>query len=422
MHSLIAANWHSVFTWIISLVSIALVLIRPKGWPEAIWAVAGACLLTISGLISPRNAASAAANGTDVYLFLTGMMVISELARRAGVFDWVAAHAVHACKGSHSRLFVLIYLTGTIVTVFLSNDATAVVLTPAVLAAVRAAEADPLPYLLICAFVANAASFVLPISNPANLVVYHGAMPPLKTWLFNFGAASIVSILATFLVLRGVAAKYLKQRVSTTGQAPPLSFEGKLTLFGIGFLAIVLITASAFDKDLGAPACAAGLLVAVAFSIRDRGAWKDIVTGVSWSVLPLVAGLFIIVDALNGSGALRLVVKALETVKNWQPAAAALGSGFGIALISNLMNNLPSGLISAAAIKTAHATGSLRDAVLVGVDLGPNLSVTGSLASILWLIAIRREGLEVTFWDFLKWGALVMPPALFLAILALVRF
>lgn len=346
-------------------------------------------------------------------------MVISELARRQGVFDWVAAHAVRASKGSRSRLFAMIYGVGVLVTTFLSNDATAVVLTPAVLAAVRAAEADPLPYLLVCAFIANAASFVLPISNPANLVVYSGGMPPLKAWLGTFGVASAVSIAVTFFVLRKVASQYLDGPVRTATDRKPLSREGKITLFGIGFLAVVLLSASAWNMDLGLPACLAGVLVAIAVSIRDHNTWKHIATGVSWSVLPLVAGLFIVVEALNGAGALHLAVSALHALKNQQPRLAGLGSGFGVAIISNLMNNLPSGLITAAAVKAAHVTGLLRDAVLVGVDLGPNLSVTGSLATILWLIAIRREGLHVTFWDFLKWGALVMPPALLLSILFL---
>jgi arsenical pump membrane protein len=133
----------------------------------------------------------------------------------------------------------------------------------------------------------------------------------------------------------------------------------------------------------------------------------------------LVAGLFIIVEALDQAGALKHAAQALATMQHWQPAAAALGSGFGVAFLSNLMNNLPSGLIAAAAVKSAHATGPLRDALLVGIDLGPNLSVTGSLATILWLIAIRREGLDFTFWDFLKRGALVTPPALLLALVAL---
>ncbi len=411
--------WHTAAIWIISLGSIALVLIRPRGLPEAWWATIGACLLMLCGLISLRSAANAIGKGVDVYLFLTGMMIMSELARREGVFDWVAGHAVRASKGSRSRLFLLIYGVGVAVTVFLSNDATAVVLTPAVLAAVRAAEAEPLPYLLICAFVANAASFALPISNPANLVVYSGGMPPLGRWLLTFGLPSLVSILVTFLILRWLANKFLQGEVKTNVGERPLSESGKLTLYGIGFLAITLMTASALNFDLGAPACVAGLLVAAGVSIRDHAAAKEVAQEVSWSVIALVAGLFVIVEAMNGAGALGAVTRALQEMKAWRPLTAALTSGFGIALLSNLMNNLPSGLISGAAVKAAGAAGPLRNAVLIGVDLGPNLSVTGSLATILWLIAIRREGQEVGFWKFLKWGALVMPPALALAILAL---
>ena len=188
---------HSVAIWLISFLAIAFVLIRPNGWPEAWWAAGGACLLVLCRLIPVASAGHAISKGLDVYLFLIGMMIMSELARREGVFDWVAVHAVHASRGSRKRLFLLIYCVGVAVTVFLSNDATAVVLTPAVLAAVRAAEAEPLPYLLICAFIANAASFVLPISNPANLVVYSGGLPPLGSWLLTFGLPSLASILVT---------------------------------------------------------------------------------------------------------------------------------------------------------------------------------------------------------------------------------
>ncbi len=119
------------------------------------------------------------------------MMLLSELARKEGVFDWLASHAIAASRGSRARLFSLIYLVGIVVTVFLSNDATAVVLTPAVYAAVQKARTKALPYLFICAFIANAASFVLPISNPANLVVYGKTLPPLVPWLRTFFLPSI---------------------------------------------------------------------------------------------------------------------------------------------------------------------------------------------------------------------------------------
>ena len=162
-----------MWTWGTAALATAGVIVRPFGWPEAVWAVAGALVLVATGLLPVADALKGIGKGTDVYLFLTGMMLLSEVARQEGLFDWLAAVATKRANGSPQRLFLLIYLVGTVVTVFLSNDAAAVVLTPAVAAAVKTAKAkDPLTYLFICAFIANAASFVLPISNPANLVIY----------------------------------------------------------------------------------------------------------------------------------------------------------------------------------------------------------------------------------------------------------
>ena len=162
----------TVLVWSIAAGAIAGVIFRPREWPEAVWACLGAFFLVVLGLLPTGPALGAVAKGSDVYFFLSGMMLLAELARREGLFDWLAALAVQAAKGSQARLFTLLYIVGVLVTVFLSNDATAVVLTPAVYAAVKKARADVLTYLFICAFIANAASFVLPISNPANLVVY----------------------------------------------------------------------------------------------------------------------------------------------------------------------------------------------------------------------------------------------------------
>src|SRR6476469_5327280 len=159
----------------------------------------GALLLLVLRLLSPSQAFAAVRQGTSVYLFLAGMLLLAELARRQGLFDYLASHAVIAAKGSRARLFLLVYGVGIVVTAVLSNDATAVVLTPAVYAAVKKTGAPVLPYLLICAFIANAASFVLPISNPANLVIFGGHMPHLAAWLAQFGLPSVISIGVTYL-------------------------------------------------------------------------------------------------------------------------------------------------------------------------------------------------------------------------------
>jgi arsenical pump membrane protein len=397
-------------------VSIALMLIRPRGIPEVYWIGAGAILLLALRLVPLSLAGKAVAEGTDVYLFLIGMMLLSELANENGVFDWLSSVAVRNARGSCVRLFTLIYGIGTVVTIFMSNDATAVVLTPAILTAVRKAKVEPLPYLFACALIANAASFVLPISNPANLVVFHTGMPPLGQWLLFFGVPSVLSIAATYAVMRFVFRKELTTCIEQEVQAEALKSEGKLVLGGIALMVGVLLAASSMKKDLGLPACLAALAVTAVVSLKTRNNPVRLARAVSWSTLILVAGLFVMVDAVENIGALKLTESWLAAAQQLPPATGALSVGFAVGIANNILNNLPLGLIAGATFKAANAKGLLVHATLIGVDLGPNLSVTGSLATILWLLALRKEKLDAGFWQFLKVGALAMPAALLLSL------
>ncbi|WP_375273767.1 arsenic transporter [Methylorubrum thiocyanatum] len=408
-------------TWGIAALATLGVILRPFAWPEAIWAVLGAALLVLLGLIPWQAALEGVAKGTDVYLFLVGMMLLSEIARKEGLFDWLAAHAVRAAKGSATRLFALVYVVGTVVTIFLSNDACAVVLTPAVFAATRAAGVkQPLPYLFVCAFIANAASFVLPISNPANLVVFAEHMPPLSQWLATFTLPSVLAIGATYAVLRLTQNARLKAETVAADIAIPALGRGG-TIAGIGIVATgaALIGASAAGIELGLPTFLAGLATALVVLAINRGGLVEVARDVSWGVLPLVAGLFVLVEALEKTGLLTRLADWLGHAAQGDPTATAWAGGALVAFGSNLVNNLPAGLLAGAAVQAAHVPDTVAGAILIGVDLGPNLSVTGSLATILWLTAIRREGEDVSAWAFLKLGALVMPPALVLALAAL---
>ena len=406
-----------VLTWIIAAVATLGVIVRPFEWAEAIWAVVGAAALVGLQLLSPQDALIGIAKGGDVYLFLIGMMLLAEVARKEGLFDWLAAHATRRANGSARRLFLLVYGVGAIVTTFLSNDATAVVLTPAVAAAVKAAKAEqPLPYLLICAFIANAASFVLPISNPANLVIYGAHMPPLLQWLPRYLPASALAIAATYASLRWTQRKALTQAIATDAPLPELTGAGKTAAFGIAATAVALLAASALDIQLGLPTAIAGLVTTiVVLALERKGPWSTI-KDISWGVLPLVAGLFVLVEALDKTGLIGMIGATLHDQAERSALTAAAGAGVAVAFASNLMNNLPTGLIAGNAVQGANAPDAVTRAILIGVDIGPNLSVTGSLATILWLTALRREGLRVSAWTFLKLGVLVMPPALLLAI------
>jgi arsenical pump membrane protein len=393
-------------------ISIVLMLIRPRNIPEVYWIAGGVLLLLVFRLVPLQLAGRAVAKALDVCLFLVGMMLLSELAREHGVFDWLSSVAVRSARGSCSRLFALVYAVGTLVTIFMSNDATAVVLTPAILTAVRKAKVGPLPYLFVCAFIANAASFLLPISNPANLVVFHNQMPPLGRWLLSYGIPSLLSIAATFIVMRWLFRKELCAAIEGEVEAKPLGSEGTLVLGGLAAMVVVLLTASSLGKDLGWPTCLAALAITAVVSLRARSNPLGLVREVSWTTLALVAGLFVMVDAMESVGAMQQTKDWLTWAQTLGPTSGTLITGIAVGVANNLVNNLPLGLIAGSTLQAAHAKGLIADAVLIGVDLGPNLSITGSLATILWLIALRKEKLDVSFWDFLKVGVVAMPVAL----------
>ena len=370
-------------TWAIAFFSTAGVIIRPFNWPEAVWAGLGAALIVALRLLSPSEALAGVEKGTDVYLFLVGMMLLSETARQNGLFDWLAARASRRARGSARRLFLLVYAVGAIVTVFLSNDATAVVLTPAVAAAAKTAKAKkPLPFLFACALIANAASFVLPISNPANLVIYGAHMPPLLIWMKLYLAASVVSIAVTYACLRWTQRSALDETIAEDVKTSPLPLGGGVAAIGIAATVVVLLFSSAFSLSLGLPTCIAGVATTAMALIRTRTNPVSILKTVSWGVLPLVAGLFVVVEALDKSGVIRQLASLLQTGVDMFKTMSAWTSGLGLGAAVNLMNNLPAGLIAGSAVKMTGAPESVRSAVLIGVDLGPNLSVTGSLATI----------------------------------------
>jgi arsenical pump membrane protein len=403
--------------WPIAALATAGILVRPFRVTEAWWPAAGALLLLLTGQLSFAEVGHAIGKGTDVYLFLVGMMLVSELARTTGLFDWVAAGAVRRSRGSPLRLFCIVYAVGIVVTTFMSNDATAVVLTPAVLAAAKAAKLErPLPHLFACALIANAASFVLPVSNPANLVVFAAQMPSLPAWLQLFLVPSLIAIAVTFVTLYWSQRHALTGRIDADVALPPLRAEAKIVAAAIAVMAVLLLAASAAGIDLGWPACGAGAGALLIVGLRARHLARTAVTELSWSVLPLVAGLFVLVEALSKIGVAAALAQYLQQLHATAPAWSVWAAGGATAIASNIANNLPAGLLAGTTMAASHAGAGVTAATLVGIDLGPNLSVTGSLATVLWLTSLRREGIAVSYTQFLKVGCATMPLALVLCL------
>jgi arsenical pump membrane protein len=360
---------------------------------------------------------AAIGRGTDVYLFLIGMMGLAGYAQRTGIFGWVADRAVRIAGTSRLRLFALVYGAGIVTTAFFSNDATIVVLTPAVIDALRRFDASPVPYVVACALIANAASFLLPISNPSNLLVFAGRIPSLGAWLALFIVPSIVAIAVTYAIvwwfyrsdLAGAGAHVTRDAV----HAPD-----PLAIAVLAASAAVIVATSALAGPLGAVtfACAA---VALAITIvRDAPGALKIVREISWRVIVLTALLFVVVTALDDRGGFAFSRSVLTTAANYGAPWASLATGFATALASNAINNLPVGLNLGETLPAMHASTQTATAALIGVNLGPNATVNGSLATILWLTILARNGIRMSWLGFAGIGLLTTIPALAFALIA----
>ena len=401
--------------WAISAATIAAILVRPRGLPEWCSGVAGAAVLVAARLVPPGVAGAAAWDGLDVYLFLGGMLALSELARVEGVFDWLAGRIVPAARGSTALLFAGVYAAGIAVTALLSNDATILLLTPAVLAALGRTKVPPLPFLIACALVANAASYVLPISNPANLVLFP-RLPTLTPWFQAFGLSAVAGILVTYGVLYALFRRDLAGAHEPGDPPAPLSGRGRLAAVLLTASAALLVAAAAVGWPVGRTAFLAGGASLLVMTVSDWNCARSVLREGPWSIIPLVAALFVIVAALDRSGVLNLARDFFRYASHMAPFPGKLLAGGAVSLADNLLNNLPVGVLARYSIHTPHVAPHIAHAALAAVDLGPNFSVTGSLATLLWLMTIRRAGIAITPVRFFSIGALATLPALIAAL------
>ncbi len=345
------------------------------------------------------------------------MLALAELARVHGIFDWLAGSTAAAARGHTARLFAYSFAGAVIVTALLSNDGTIVLLTPAALALARTTKLPLMPFAYAVAFVANAASFVLPISNPANLVVAV-PLPRLLPWLSIFAAPSAIAIACTYGALRMIERQKLEAPYDRPGKAA-LSSSGRFTLAVVAAALTLLVLAAAIGWPVGYVALVLGALSVGIVAARDHATFAAVAGEAPWSVVPLVAGLFVIVSALDATGVLEFARILLRHASAMHPFLGRLYAGGATMVADAIMNNLPAGVVARYALHAHGIAPHIAHAVLVGIDLGPNLSVSASLATLLWMMMLRREGVEVNAWRFCAIGAAVTIPSLAAALLVL---
>ncbi len=400
---------------VLFLVVVASTIARPRGVPEWASALGGAAIAIALGLVGPVDAARAVAADWNVLAFFVGMTGLAAVAERSGFFVRAAELAEQFGAGSGLRLLAAVIGLGVVISTFLSNDATALILTPVVYGLVVALGIDALPYVLACTFIADAASLILPVSNPVNLLVLDGLGLPLAHYLAAIEPAALASAGLTALALVWLFRRKVPRRVPAAGSRVEGARVPRVWI-GLAVIAVAFVAGGLVGAPLGIVACAGfALLLALEWTVARRLRPRPF-EGVSWPILGYVGGMVVLVAALERLG---VVARVVGTVLGWasgSPALAAIASSLLAAAGSNLVNNVPMTLVMVSGIQGAHLAGPVRDAAaygtIIGADLGPNLTTVGSLATVLWLLILRERGLEVRAGDYLRVGLLITPPIL----------
>ena len=415
----------SVIQWLVLAIvtaTLILMLVRPRGIAEAWVALAGAVLTLVTGAV-PLSAVRGVIGETEnVLLFLAGMLLLTGIAERAGIFAALAELCVRAARGNGRVLYVSLFLLGALVTATLSLDVTVIMLTPIVYALTSNRRLDPVPYLFGCVFVANTASLVLPISNLTNLLVYaridvtFGAFVRVMWWP-NLVALTANLIIFLWIFRRRIPDRFAMQSrdddSASAGIDPWLIVNGVVVMATlVGIFALGLANRPLWWASL----TGAGLLSIAAFAsnrLSARQTWHDL----SPNIFVFIVSMTVVVDGFQRSwldGRL-LALPANETT------AALTGVLVG-AIGSNIVNNVPMTILALPIIERAapavqHA---LAYGTLVGTNIGPALTTYGSLATMIWLTMVRQRGIEISTGDYLRVSMVTVPIVLLATSAALV--
>lgn len=410
-----------VLTFGVLVLTIALVILQPCFVNEGVAAVIGTVLVLALGTARLSNVWQATASTAQVLVFLIAMMLIATVAAYTGLFVWAANRAVQLAHHDGRRLFLYLYLLGAVVTIFLSLDVTAIIVAPIVATIVRRYRLSPLPYLLATAYVANNASLFLPMSNLTNMLVY--GLLRVGFWDFvrlmtlpNLAAIAVNLAIFAFLFRKLIPARFEASDSFVKDRTSP---DVGYVAVGLAAVVVGLVVFGLLGWPLVIPAVVGAAVLgpfALARRIITPRAFRS---GIAWSLPPFVIGMYTVVGAASRVGLNQLLMVVVSGNDRSLGGLLAIVAATGLS--SNLVNNLPAALAAIAGLSTLPAGGreGAAFATLIGTNLGPQITVFGSLATMLVLHAGRRVGIRVPFRSYLLVGVLTIPPMVLAAGLVL---
>ena len=413
---------HLRLTLAVAALTLLLVLTRPRGWHEAWWTVGGGALMLALRLETPAQAWRVIRTGQDALLFLLALLLLSALLERSGFFDWSSIQAARLARGDGRRLYRNVFVLGALITASLSLDTTAVILTPVVLAFVARLKLPARPYIFACAFVANVASLTLPVSNLTNLLFTGAFGLPFGGFALRMLLPQGAALLTNYALFRWCFRGDLPEKFSGDDLPDPQAVVPDVGYFRAAVAVLGLVLVGYFAAPFAhLPPYAvgfAGCLALAVWGVRARQVDGTLLREVSWPVFPFVVGLFVVIGGVENLGLTGPMAGWLLRLDTHPLAGMAAMAG-GAGLASNVVNNIPAALLARSVLQQSHAHAPLVYAALLGTNIGPNLTLSGSLATLLVLTSARKKGEDIRALDFFKVGLLVTPLTLLTAVLAL---
>jgi arsenical pump membrane protein len=416
---------------LIFLGTLILVIWQPRGLGIGWSASLGAVLALLFGVVHLADIAVVWGIVWNATATFVAVILISLLLDEAGFFEWAALHVARWGGGHGRRLFAFTVLLGAAVAALFANDGAALILTPIVMAMLAALDFSPaatLAFVMAAGFIADTASLPLVVSNLVNIVSADFFGLGFNRYAAVMVPVNIAAVLASLLVLllyfgRSVPARYDLAQLKMPAQA----IRDQDT-FRAGWVVLALLLVGFFGLEpLGVPvsavaAVAAVLLLAVAAKGQVIGTRK-VLRGAPWQIVVFSLGMYLVVYGLRNAGLTDRIAALLNMFAQGGIWGAALGTGVLTALLSSVMNNMPTVLIGALSIDASQASGVVKEAMVyanvIGCDLGPKITPIGSLATLLWLHVLQKKGTAITWGAYFRVGIVLTLPVLLVTLAAL---
>ena len=416
---------------LIFCITIVLVIWQPRRFGIGWSAILGAVLALLSGVVHVADIAAVwhiVWNATATFI---AIIIISLLLDEAGFFEWTALHVARWGRGKGRLLFALIVLLGASVTALFSNDGAALILTPIVMAMLLALGFSPaatLAFVMAAGFIADAASLPLVVSNLVNIVSADFFKIGFNDYAAIMVPVDIAVVMAALGLLLLCFRRSIPRRYEVAQLKPPEKAIRDAATFRVGWAVLLLLLIGFFWLEpLGVPvsavaaACALLLLV-----VAGRGhiiSTRKVLRDAPWQIVVFSLGMYLVVYGLRNQGLTEHIARLLHFFAQGGVWGAAFGTGFLSALLSSVMNNMPTVLVGALSIEASQATGAIKEAMIyanvIGSDLGPKITPIGSLATLLWLHVLARKGMTITWGYYFKMGLMLTVPVLAVGLAAL---